>query len=170
MAPYYFLRILFRFVLLKKRVAIARLTVAYCGKHLYIGGPCQFTKNVSIGDYCNFNGMTVGGEGELVIGRYFHSGIDCMIITSNHNYNGNAIPYDETHICKTVRIGDCVWFGNRVTVVAGVTIGDGAIIAAGAVVTRDVPAYAIVGGNPAKVIKYRDKNHFEQLRNEGKFH
>lgn len=148
----------------------ARIMVERCGKNLFIGGPSFFSKYTSIGDNCNFNGFVVQGEGKLLIGNYFHSGVGCMVITSNHNFEGGRIPYDETHVCKTVKIGDFVWFGNRVTVVGNVTIGDGAIIAAGAVVSKDVPPYAIVGGNPARIIKYRDKDHFERLRREGKFH
>ena len=54
-----------------------------------------------------------------------------------------------------IEIGDDVWIGLRATICAGVKIGQGAVIAAGAVVTKDVPPYAIVGGVPAKVIKYR---------------
>lgn len=54
-----------------------------------------------------------------------------------------------------VRIGNDVWIGARAMILSGVTVGDGAIIAAGAVVARDVPAYGIVAGNPAKLIKYR---------------
>ena len=92
-----------------------------------------------------------------------------MIITSNHNYEGEMIPYDNTYIKKEVIIGDCVWFGNRVTVTGNVTIGEGAIVAAGAVVCKDVPPLAIVGGNPAKVIKYRNKDHYYKLKEEGKF-
>ena len=92
-----------------------------------------------------------------------------MIITQNHNYEGESIPYDKTFIYKNIKIGDCVWFGNRVTVTGNVTIGEGAIIAAGAVVTKDVPDCAIVGGNPAKIIKYRDKEHYYRLKAEGKF-
>lgn len=53
--------------------------------------------------------------------------------------------------------------------VGDVTIGEGAIIAAGSVVVKDVPAYAIVGGNPAKVFKYRDVEHYKKLKDEGKF-
>lgn len=83
---------------------------------------------------------------------------------------GGMIPYDETMLLKTIRIGDCVWLGNRVTIVGNVTIGDGAIIAAGSVVVKDVPKYAIVGGNPAKVIKYRDINHFNNLYVNKKFY
>ena len=52
-----------------------------------------------------------------------------------------------------VVIGDNVWIGDKVTVLPGVTIGDGAVIAANAVVTKDVPAYSVVAGNPAKIIK-----------------
>ncbi|MEW5726856.1 MAG: DapH/DapD/GlmU-related protein, partial [Pseudomonadota bacterium] len=54
-----------------------------------------------------------------------------------------------------VRIGNDVWIGAAAMILDGVTIGDGAVVAAGAVVTREVPPYAIVGGNPAKVIRYR---------------
>ena len=92
-----------------------------------------------------------------------------MIITQNHNYEGDSIPYDKTYIKKTVTIGDCVWFGHRVMVVGNVNIGEGAIIAAGAVVVKDVPTLAIVGGNPARVLKYRDSDHYYKLKAEGKF-
>ena len=80
------------------------------------------------------------------------------------------IPYDESYVYKTVVIGDNVWLGNRVTIVGDVTIGEGVIVAAGSVVCKDVPDYAIVGGNPAKVIKYRDIEHYNRLKSECKFH
>ena len=137
---------------------------------IFVGGPTHLTGNTYLGIKPSFNGMTVVGGGKLVIGDYFHSGTECMIITENHNYEGDAIPYDNTYIRKNVTIGDCVWFGNRVTVVGNISIGDGAIIAAGAVVTKDVPPLAIVGGNPAKVIKFRDSDHYNRLKAEGKYH
>lgn len=147
----------------------AKRSLGLYGVDLRVNFPCVFNKNVYVGNHCNFNGMRISGEGKVVIGDYFHSGIECMMITQNHNYEGEMIPYDNTYVYKNVIIGDCVWFGNRVIVTGNVTIGEGAIIAAGSVVCKDVPPLAIVGGNPAKVIKYRDKDHYYKLKAEGKF-
>ena len=66
-----------------------------------------------------------------------------------------------------VVIEDNVWLGNRVIVLPGVTIGEGAIIQAGSVVVKDIPKYAIAGGHPAKVFSSRDKDHYEMLKKEG---
>lgn len=149
----------------------ARKTARSCGENLHVNCKSSFGGEVHFKNNCNFNGMTVAGGGKVVFGNNFHSGVECMIITQNHNYDkGYAIPYDKTYIVKEVIIEDNVWFGNRVIVVGNVTIGEGAIIAAGAVVTKDVPKYAIVGGNPAKVIKYRDIEHYKHLSTKGLFH
>jgi acetyltransferase-like isoleucine patch superfamily enzyme len=114
--------------------------------------------------------MVITGLGGVEFGDNFHSGEDCKIITSFHNYDkGNAIPYDDTVITKDVKIGDNVWLGSRVIILGGVTIGEGAIIQAGAVVVNDIPALGIAGGSPAKVFKYRDKEHYFRLKQEGKF-
>lgn len=150
---------------------LAKEAAASCGKDLYVGFESQFLGEVHFGNNCNFNGMRVIGGGKVTFGDNFHSGEECMIVTQNHNYDkGEAIPYDSTFEYKEVVIENNVWFGNRVIVVGNITIGEGAIIAAGAVVTRNVPKCAIVGGNPAKVIKYRDVEHYEKLKAEGKFH
>lgn len=150
---------------------IARSKAVSCGENLRVNHPSEWYGEIHFGNECNFNGMRVLGGGKVTFGDYFHSGEECMIITQNHNYDkGEAIPYDLTYLYKQVMIEPCVWFGNRVIVVGNVTIGEGAIIAAGSVVTKDVPKYAIVGGNPAKVIKYRDIEHYEKLKLERKFH
>lgn len=150
--------------------SLARERATSCGKDLRVNYPCTFGGEVHFGNNCNFNGISVLGSGEVIFGDNFHSGVECMIITENHNYDhGAAIPYDDTYELKKVVIEDNVWFGNRVIVVGNITIGEGAIIAAGAVVTKDVPKCAIVGGNPARVIKYRDIEHYEKLKKEGKF-
>ena len=79
------------------------------------------------------------------------------IITVNHNTERIDIPMREQGSLppQKVTICDDVWIGARVIILPGVTIGKGSIIAAGAVVTKNVPEYAVVGGVPAKVIKYR---------------
>lgn len=142
-----------------------------CGRDLHVNHKCNWDGDIYFKNNCNFNGISVIGGGEVIFGDNFHSGTECMIITQNHNYDkGDAIPYDDTFVLKRVVIEDNVWFGNRVIVVGNVTIGEGAIIAAGAVVTKNVPKYAIVGGNPAKVIKYRDIEDYERLKAEKKFH
>ena len=114
--------------------------------------------------------MTIKGNGRVVFGDNFPSGEGWLFLTSNHNYNGNALPYDETNIDKDVIIGNNVWFGDRVIVMGGVKIGDGCIIQAGAVVVKDIPDLGIAGGNPAQVFKYRDKEHYYTLLENKLFH
>lgn len=125
---------------------------------------------VYVGDYFHSNGLQIGGEGELFIGNHFHSGEECKIMLGSHDYdNGDAIPYGEKNDQKTIQIGDFVWFGSNVIVCGNVKIGTGAILAMGSVVVKDVPDYAIVGGNPARVIKYRNIEHFNELLKGKKF-
>jgi len=168
-------RLFLRLLYIKRRIkqlyytAIVKQKVK-SGKCLKVNNRCAFTRNTEIGDYCNFNGMTISGGGKVKFGDYFHSGKECLIITQNHNYEGSKIPYDETYVLKSVEIEDCVWFGHRVIVIGNVKIGEGAIIAAGSVVCKDVPPCAIVGGNPAKIIKYRNIEHYNKLKHSGAFH
>lgn len=75
-------------------------------------GKSVVTGNTVLGKYVNFNGMTISGNGKVWIGNHFHSGPECKIITSIHNYDkGTKIPYDCTYIEKNVKIGNCVWLG-----------------------------------------------------------
>lgn len=140
------------------------------GDGLKINGITNLTPQTSLGKYCNFNGLTIYGDGNVTIGSYFHSGVDVIIICQIHNYDkGVKIPYDDTYICQDVIIEDCVWIGSRVTILGGVTIGEGAIIQAGSTVVSDIPKYGIAGGHPAKVFKFRDAVHYEKLKSEGAF-
>jgi acetyltransferase-like isoleucine patch superfamily enzyme len=128
---------------------------------------------IVIGNYSSFNnGVIFLGSGKVTIGNYFHTGRNLTIITSNHDYDmGTAIPYSPGHsIDKEVVIKDFVWLGHNVTILQGVTVGEGAVIAAGSIVSKNVPDYAVVGGIPAKVLKYRNIEHFQKLKAEGKFH
>lgn len=149
---------------------IAKNKSMECGDNLKVNYKSTFAGKVYFGNNCNFNGMSVTGKGTVYFGNNFHSGNSCLINTQNHNYDeGNKIPYDESYILKKVVIEDNVWFGSRVIVTGNITIGEGAIIAAGSVVVKDVPKYAIVGGNPAKIIKYRDIKHYNNLKNKNLF-
>ena len=126
--------------------------------------------NTKIGDNVNFGEVKIYGDGKCEVGNYCQFGENVCIITQNHNYDsGSKIPYDNTYIYKEVIISDFVWVGTNVTILPGTKIGEGAIIQAGAVVHGEIPPCAIVGGNPAKVFKYRDIEHFKKLKEEKKF-
>lgn len=109
-------------------------------------------------------------EGRIVIGRYVHMGHGLSVYSSNHDHrSAEQIPYGNINVKKTVVIEDCVWIGSNVSIVPGVRIGEGAIIGMGAVVTRDVPAGEIVGGNPARSIGRRDMEVYQRLKNLQQF-
>ena len=150
---------------------VSRCKVKSAGKGLVVNRFCRFTKHTIIGDRCYFNGMNIYGNGTVRIGDNFHSGRMIRIHTSYHNYDGGTtLPYDRTWITRDITIGENVWIGEQVTILAGVTIGEGAIIQAASCVTKDVPPMAIAGGHPAKVFKYRDIEHYNKLKAEGKFY
>ena len=84
-------------------------------------------------------------------------GTDCLIYTQNHKFDeiDKLMRLQGFQGTKPVYIGNNCWIGGRVTILPGVKIGDGSIIGAGAVVTKDVPENSIVAGNPAVVVKKR---------------
>lgn len=129
------------------------------------------SKETILGKNVNFNGIKISGCGTVTIGDNFHSGKDCLIISQNHNFNyGKKIPYDNSYICKNIIIENNVWLGDRVIILGGSTIGEGAIIQAGSVVVSNIPKYAIAGGHPAKVFSKRNIEHYDRLKKEEKFH
>jgi len=116
------------------------------------------------------SGTFIECSGGVHIGRHFHTGRGLTIFSTNHNYrSGTQIPYDDNDLPGPVVIKDFVWFGANVSVVPGVTIGEGAIVAMGAVVSKDVPPGAVVAGNPARVIGQRDMALFSNLMAQGRF-
>ncbi len=112
---------------------------------------------------------------ESYIGRYCSIGNDVTIGTGHHNadllstsswFDSNALPTFKFADNKSVkvRIKNDVWIGDKAIIMSGVTVGNGAVIGAGAVVTKDVPDYAVVIGVPAKILKYRfDEHTIERL-------
>jgi acetyltransferase-like isoleucine patch superfamily enzyme len=141
------------------------------GSQIRVNSLSFVSKTTTLGKNVSFNGIQISGCGNVIIGNNFHSGKDCLIISQNHNFNtGRKIPYDDTYICKDIAIEDNVWLGDRVIILGGVTIGEGAIIQAGSVVVSNIPKYAIAGGHPAKVFSNRDIEHYKKLKQENKFH
>lgn len=149
----------------------AHQTAGKVGAGVLVQHKSLFTRKTHIADHANFNGMVVAGNGNVTIGRYFHSGRECLMITSFHNYDkGSCIPYGPNEdLDKDIQIGDFVWIGDRVTILGGTTIGEGAIIQAGSVVVSDIPSLAIAGGHPARVFSQRDAQHFHRLKAAQKF-
>lgn len=146
----------------KLREKTARKFLAYVGKDVNIEKGAQITSKMQIGDRSGV-GINATMHGTVIIGKDVMMGPECIIYTSNHAFSDTAVPMNQQGFSeeKPVIIDDDVWIGGRVIILPGVHVGRGAIIGAGAVVTKDVPEYAIVGGNPARILKYR-KNPEEQ--------
>lgn len=128
------------------------------GRNIKVGRNTRFGSgvNVQIGD---FSGLNTGGwiGNDTIIGNDVMFGPEVVILSGSHNFERTDIPMREqgaTHR-KPVVIGDDVWIGTRVIILPGITIGSHSIIGAGSVVTKDVPEYAIVAGNPAVIKKFR---------------
>lgn len=115
------------------------------GKFTKIGRHCQFHGSVTIGNYCAF------AEDVFVIANNHRHDLPAIQV----NFQRDIFPSLPLASEDPVVIGNNVWLGKSAIVLPGVTVGDGAIIGAGAVVTKDVPEYAIVAGNPAKFIRKR---------------
>jgi len=117
----------------------------------YVTGRVELGNNCTINPFATLRENIRGGEG-IRIGAY------ACLVGANHGFADTEIPiYKQPHSSKGIRLGDDIWIGSHVTVVDGVKIGSHSILAAGAVVTKDVPAYAIVGGNPARILRMRKK-------------
>lgn len=118
--------------------------------HIYTySGHVQIGDQVSINPYC-----MIYGQGGVVIGNKVLIAAQTIIVSANHNFQDTSIPKTyQGMTAKGIVIGDDVWIGAGCKILDGVTIGNGAIIAAGAVVTQNVAPYTIVGGIPAKPIK-----------------
>ena len=133
-----------------------RLMLAECGKKVNIEKDAVFSAKVTLGDYSGI-GINAKIYGTCHIGRYVMMGTDVTIITRNHCFARADIPMMEQGFQpeEPVWIGDDVWIGDRVLILPGVHVGDGCILAAGAVVTKDVPNNSIAAGVPARVIRTR---------------
>lgn len=128
-----------------------------CGKNINIehGVYFQTGQGLEVGDH---SGLGINSRIDPAkIGKYVMMGQDVMLLSRNHEYSDITKPMQLQGLrpYEPIIIEDDVWIGSRVIILPGRRIGKGSIIGAGAIVTKDVPPYAIVGGNPAKILKFR---------------
>ena len=131
--------------------------IRYIGWSTIIENP----KNISIGQSSYINGgeLYAARDSHIFIGDNCMISYDVIIRTDMHNHTDLNIPMiDQNITCKDIVVEDDVWIGYGAYIMPGVTIHKGAIIGAHAVVTRDIPEYAVAVGVPAKVIKYRTES------------
>lgn len=119
--------------------------------------------NVHIGP-----GAMLDGAGGIFLGDGSILAPEVKVFSRSHNFDQDvqALPFDNVMLVAPVQIGRYVWIGTRAIVLPGVSIGDGAVVGAGAVVSKDVPSCAVVVGNPARVVRFRDRDQFETLAKE----
>lgn len=143
--PFYFIRHFFyRLVGIKiGEKSSIKMNTYIEGQKIKVG------KNTSVGRYSYLD-----GRGELIIGNNVSISPHVFFITGSHEVNSHDFKFKAENII----IEDYVWIGTRATIKGGVKIGKGAVVAVGAVVTKDVEPYTIVGGVPAKKIGERNRN------------
>ena len=158
------------------RIKVKRLkrSLKHCGNHVYIDPTtlCADPELISIADNCHIQpGCRLFGSGggiEIKEGTIFSH--DIQVFARNHYYDGEdleMLPYDKRYTAKKVTVGRYVWIGARSTILPGVTKGDGAVIGAASVVTKDIPAGTVAAGNPARVIRYRNLEVYQKLSDGG---
>ena len=160
-----------RRVKLGKWVRLERSATIKVGKkpseHVSIGRGCHIHQgviiatyggSVEIGEGCSINPYSViYGHGGLIIGKGCQIAAHVVCIPANHIFDDPQTPIaKQGETREGITIKDDVWIGTRATILDGVTIGKGSVVAAGAVVTKDVPAMTVVAGVPARQISTRN--------------
>lgn len=136
-----------------QNISIANGAVIKSGVHLC---PCNNNATLKVGE-----NTTIGFYTFIYASKSIEIGSNCMIapfvyiVDSNHGVKKNVLMNMQENIASKIIIGSDVWIGAQAVILPGVTIGDGAVVAAGSVVNTNVEAYQIVGGIPAKVIGER---------------
>lgn len=154
---------------LLRRITIEKLikkSFGRCGKQVRVGTGCTFIgkENILIGEDVSLGANTrfISTRAKIIIGNHVMFAPGVTVVTGNHKIDlvgryMSSVKDNEKDKTddKDVWIHNDVWIGTNSTILCGVTIGSGAVIAAGSVITKDVPQYCVVGGNPARIIKER---------------
>lgn len=134
---------------------ILRSLLGKCGDRIHVNQPfrCDYGCNISVGDnfFANFN-LTILDEAEVTIGNNVFIGPNVSIFTACHPIDP-AERASGAEWAEPVTIGKDVWIGGNTVILPGVSVGDGAVVGAGSVVTRDVPPLTVAAGNPCRVIR-----------------
>lgn len=144
----YFILQLYGFIIFKKKVPILGFFKV------------ENSKNIELGNNVGINhGVYLLGHNKIKIGDNVVLSANCMLLDSGLDVTNFSDKFPVPHIKATIEIKEYSWIGAGAIILPGVTIGKRSIVAAGAVVTKDVPEYTIVAGNPAKVIKNLNKGY-----------
>lgn len=150
---------------LEERAALLKQLFGSIGENVWLEPPiyCAYGSNVTVGDETYFNfGTTLVDDWKITIGSHVLFAPNVSIAVTNHPMHPALRPHGEMY-ARPVVIEDWVWLGTGAIICPGVTIGEGSVIGAGSVVTRDIPPYVFAAGNPCKVIRPltdRDKEYY----------
>ncbi|RMI39485.1 acyltransferase [Streptomyces triticirhizae] len=135
-------------------LAMVQPTALRLGARCYVAAHAYLTGTVTAGDDCTLNPFAVV-RGTVTLGNGVRIGAHASILGFNHGMAPDRPVFRQPTSERGIVVGDDVWIGSHAVLLDGVTVGAHAVIGAGAVVTRDVPEWAVVGGNPARVIRDR---------------
>jgi len=148
--------------------------LASVGKKVEIDRSVYFAypERIKIGNYVHIEGRVFcEGKGGIDIDDYVIIAPEVVMLSSMHRFKGaQMLPYDEVDLLKPITIERCVWIGMRAMILPGVTLGEGCIVGAAAVVTKSFPPGSILAGNPAVAVGQRDMIQYRRLISESKFY
>ena len=138
------------------RFMCGKMIFLECGKDVNIEKGASINRKIKIGDRSAI-GVNAQIFGAVSFGTDVLMGPDSLFLTSGHNYERTDIPIREQGLIeeRPITIGNNVWIGARVIILPGVRVGNGVIIGAGSIVTKNVPDNVVIAGNPAKIIRRR---------------
>lgn len=136
-----------------------KMILKKCGKNVNIEKGALFSADIELGDNSGI-GRNAELECGITIGDNVMMGPCVKMYVQNHNFSRTDIPMNQQgdSPVRPIVVGNDVWIGANVIILPGVSIGAGCVIGAGSVVTKSVPEYSVVAGNPAKIIKKRNSN------------